>query len=102
MLLRGRRGFGEVKSLVSVLPVDLIRIFGSYVTRPENIVRWHWQEGDVAIWDNRATQHYAIADWGGQRRLMQRVTTVGIPAVGLDGYPSPSLQGDASRSYLEN
>ena len=44
--------------------VDLIRIFQSYVTRPENIVRWHWEEGDVAIWDNRATQHYAIADYG--------------------------------------
>ena len=44
--------------------VDLIRILQAYVTRPENIVRWHWQEGDVAIWDNRATQHYAIADYG--------------------------------------
>ncbi len=82
--------------------VDLIRIFQSYVTRPENIVRWHWQEGDVAIWDNRATQHYAIADYGDQRRRMQRVTTVGVPALGLDGRPSRSLQGDASRYYLEN
>jgi alpha-ketoglutarate-dependent taurine dioxygenase len=82
--------------------VDLIRIFQSYVTRPENVVRWHWQEGDVAIWDNRATQHYAIADYGDQRRRMQRVTTVGVPALGLDGRPSRSLQGDASRYYLEN
>jgi taurine dioxygenase len=81
--------------------VDLIRIFQSYVTRPENIVRWHWQEGDVAIWDNRATQHYAIADYGDQRRRMQRVTTAGIPAVGLDGRPSRSLKGDASLYYLE-
>jgi len=82
--------------------VDLIRIFQSYVTRPENIVRWHWQEGDVAIWDNRATQHYAIADYGDQRRRMQRVTTVGVPVEGLDGRPSRSLQGDASRYYLDN
>jgi taurine dioxygenase len=82
--------------------VDLIRIFQSYVTRPENIVRWHWREGDVAIWDNRATQHYAIADYGDQRRRMQRVTTAGIAAVGLDGRPSRSLQGDASRYYLES
>jgi alpha-ketoglutarate-dependent sulfate ester dioxygenase len=82
--------------------VDLIRIFQSYVTRPENIVRWHWHEGDVAIWDNRSTQHYAIADYGDQRRRMQRVTTVGIPAEGLDGRPSCSLQGDASRYYLES
>lgn len=62
--------------------VDLIRIFGSYVTRPENIVRWHWREGDVAIWDNRATQHYAIADYGDQRRRMQRVTTAGSSCSG--------------------
>ena len=81
--------------------VDLIRILQAYVTRPENIVRWHWQEGDVAIWDNRATQHYAIADYGDQRRRMQRVTTAGIPAVGLDGRKSRSLQGDAGRYYLE-
>jgi alpha-ketoglutarate-dependent sulfate ester dioxygenase len=81
--------------------VDLIRILQAYVTRPENIVRWHWREGDVAIWDNRATQHYAIADYGDQRRRMQRVTTAGIPAVGLDGRTSRALQGDASRYYLE-
>jgi taurine dioxygenase len=81
--------------------VDLIRIFQSYVTRPENIVRWNWRVGDVAVWDNRATQHYAIADYGDQRRRMQRVTTAGIAAVGRDGRPSRSLQGDASRYYLE-
>ena len=81
--------------------VDLIRILQAYVTRPENIVRWHWQEGDVAIWDNRATQHYAIADYADQRRRMQRVTTAGIPVVGLDGRVSEALQGDASRYYLE-
>ena len=60
---------------------------------PENIVRWHWQEGDVAIWDNRATQHYAIADYADQRRRMQRVTTAGIPVVGLDGRIEPGSPG---------
>jgi alpha-ketoglutarate-dependent sulfate ester dioxygenase len=75
---------------------DLIRIFQSYVTRPENVVRWTWQEGDVAIWDNRSTQHYAIYDYGDARRRMQRVTTAGTPVEGLDGRPSVSLQGDSS------
>jgi alpha-ketoglutarate-dependent sulfate ester dioxygenase len=79
--------------------VDLIRIFQSYVTRPENIVRWHWESGDVAIWDNRSTQHYAIADYGKQRRRMQRVTTAGAPVVGLDGRMSVALQGDATAYY---
>jgi alpha-ketoglutarate-dependent taurine dioxygenase len=76
--------------------VDLIRIFQSYVTRPENIVRWHWEEGDVAIWDNRSTQHYAIADYGDAPRRMQRVTTQGVPVSGLDGRPSVALQGDST------
>src|ERR1700722_1483430 len=76
--------------------VDLIRIFQSYVTRPENVVRWTWREGDVAIWDNRSTQHYAIYDYGEERRRMQRVTTAGTPIVGLDGRPSMSLQGDSA------
>lgn len=79
--------------------VDLIRILQSYVTRPENIVRWHWREGDVAVWDNRSTQHYAIYDYGREHRRMQRVTTAGVAAVGLDGLPSAALKGDASRYY---
>jgi taurine dioxygenase len=81
--------------------VDLIRMLQAYVTRPENIVRWHWQEGDVAIWDNRATQHYAIADYGNERRKMQRVTTAGLPVLGLNGVTSRALQGDASHYYHE-
>jgi len=76
--------------------VDLIRIFQSYVTRPENIVRWHWEVGDVAIWDNRSTQHYAIYDYGEDRRRMQRVTTQGTPIESLDGTPSRSHQGDSA------
>ena len=56
---------------------DLIRVLQDYVTRPENTVRWHWRVGDLAIWDNRATQHYAIADYGRERRRGERVTVAG-------------------------
>ncbi len=52
---------------------SLISIYQSYVTRLENTVRWQWTEGDVAIWDNLATQHYAIADYE-ERRIVRRVT----------------------------
>ena len=38
---------------------DLLRIFQSYVTRPENIVRVTWTPGDLVLFDNRITQHYA-------------------------------------------
>ena len=43
---------------------DLIRILQEYATRPEQTVRWQWRVDDLAIWDNRATQHYAIFDYG--------------------------------------
>lgn len=51
----------------------LYSVLQSYVTRLENTVRWKWSEGDVAIWDNLATQHYAIADYK-DHRVVRRVT----------------------------
>jgi alpha-ketoglutarate-dependent sulfate ester dioxygenase len=75
--------------------VDLIRIFQSSVTAPDHTVRWRWREGDVAIWDNRATEHYATSDYGKAHRKVQRVTTVGSVPIGIDGKPSRSLRGDA-------
>ncbi|MBW8725906.1 MAG: TauD/TfdA family dioxygenase [Inquilinus limosus] len=57
----------------------------AYVTRPENTVRWQWQAGDVAIWDNRATQHYAVNDYGDRRRVVRRATIAGDIPAALDG-----------------
>jgi taurine dioxygenase len=79
--------------------VDLIRTIQAYITRPENTVRWKWTAGDVVIWDNRSTQHYAVHDYGRQRRKVQRVTTGGEPTVGLDGSPGRSLKGDDTYYY---
>jgi taurine dioxygenase len=45
--------------------------------RPEFILRWQWQVDDVAFWDNRITQHYAVADYLPERRLMHRATVNG-------------------------
>ncbi|MGW6754360.1 TauD/TfdA dioxygenase family protein [Streptomyces sp. NPDC055006] len=44
---------------------------------PEYQVRLHWEPGTVAVWDNRATQHYAVSDYFPDRRVMERVTLVG-------------------------
>jgi len=44
---------------------------------PEYQCRWTWQAGDLAIWDNRATQHYATSDYHPQRRVMERITVIG-------------------------
>jgi alpha-ketoglutarate-dependent taurine dioxygenase len=86
--------------LSSAESADLLRVLQSYVTRLENTVRWRWQAGDVAFWDNRSTQHYALYDYAGQARRVQRVTLAGEVPVGLDGRQSVSVAGDLSR-YLE-
>jgi taurine dioxygenase len=68
--------------------VDSARLFDvlqDHVVRLENTVRWRWHAGDVAIWDNRATQHYAINDYGEQRRIMRRSTIAGDVPVSVDG-----------------
>ena len=77
--------------------VDILRTLQAYITRPENTVRWHWREGDVAIWDNRSTQHYAIYDYGKRHRQVQRVDNGRVTPVGLDGRESISIQGDATQ-----
>lgn len=69
----------------------LYDLLQNYVTRLENTVRWRWSEGDVAIWDNRSTQHYAIDDYGAQRRVVRRVTLAGEVPVGIDGQHSRAL-----------
>lgn len=63
----------------------LFDLFEAHITAPENTVRWSWQEGDVAIWDNRATMHYAVRDYGDQRRVVRRVVLDGEVPVGVDG-----------------
>ena len=45
--------------------------------QPEFQCRWRWRAGDLAIWDNRATHHYAIADYDDQPRTIHRVTLEG-------------------------
>lgn len=62
----------------------LLDIFQSHIAAPENTVRWSWREGDVAIWDNRATQHYAVNDYGDQRRVVHRATIDGDLPVSVD------------------
>jgi taurine dioxygenase len=48
-----------------------------HISRPEFTLRWSWQVNDIAFWDNRITQHYAVADYLPERRIMHRATVVG-------------------------
>jgi taurine dioxygenase len=45
--------------------------------RPENQVRFKWRPGSLAIWDNRAVQHYGVADYGNAQRQLVRIVARG-------------------------
>jgi taurine dioxygenase len=51
----------------------IINLLLDMINRPDHQVRLRWQPGTVAIWDNRSTQHYAVADYAQYRRMMHRV-----------------------------
>lgn len=73
---------------------DLLRTLMEYATKPEYTVRWRWQVGDLLVWDNQATMHYAVSDYGDQHRRGERVTVAGTTTAGVDGQPGVSVQGD--------
>jgi taurine dioxygenase len=73
----------------------LFNLLQARVTRLENTIRWTWEQGDVAMWDNRATQHYEVADFGDQRREVRRITVAGDVPMSVDGRRSVVRRGDA-------
>jgi taurine dioxygenase len=80
----GARGLfvnpGFTSHIVELEPAEsavLLDYLYRHSVRPEFTVRYHWSAGDVAFWDNRATQHSVVGDFGTQRRVIQRVTLRG-------------------------
>lgn len=55
----------------------LLRHLFAQAHTPEYQVRYRWAEGTVAFWDNRATQHYAVGDYGSHTRVAERVAILG-------------------------
>jgi taurine dioxygenase len=101
----GERGLfigGYVEGVLGMSPQEGMAILGilqTYVTRPENVFRWRWALGDVLIFDNRITQHYAPDDYDDQPRLLHRATVAGDVPVGVDGRKSYIIEGDAAPHY---
>ena len=55
----------------------LLAFLYSQAAIPEYQCRFHWSKNAVAFWDNRCTQHYAVADFYPQRRVVERITICG-------------------------
>jgi taurine dioxygenase len=59
----------------------LLRFLFEHMSAPEFQVRWRWSAGTLAMWDNRWTQHCALADYFPAHRLVRRATIIGEPPV---------------------
>jgi alpha-ketoglutarate-dependent taurine dioxygenase len=84
-------GLGSTES------ATLFNLLQARVTKLENTIRWSWLPGDLAVWDNRATQHYAVADYDDQYRRLTRVTLAGDIPIDIHGQRSRAIVGDASQ-----
>lgn len=87
-----------LKSIVGMSPREsakILEILWEHVIRPEYTVRFKWNPGDIAFWDNRSTAHLAPRDifQSDFDRQLYRITLVGQPLVGVDGQKSRSIEG---------
>ena len=67
---------------------NLLKLLYEHSTQPEFVLRHRWRSGDVLLWDNRATMHYATDDYGTAERKMRRVTIRGTKPFGVSGSES--------------
>ncbi|MGI9611272.1 MAG: TauD/TfdA dioxygenase family protein, partial [Acidimicrobiales bacterium] len=57
--------------------LPLIEYLYEHSPSPDRTYRHRWTEGDVVMWDNRCTMHYAVHDYGEQRRMLHRISIAG-------------------------
>jgi taurine dioxygenase len=93
-----------LKSVVGLHPREsqqLLELLWEHAVRPEYTVRFRWQPGDIAFWDNRSTCHLAPRDifQSDADRQLYRVTLVGDIPVGTDGARSTAIEGDPVLAY---
>ena len=62
------------EKIVGVSPHEsecLLAMLWKHAQSPEFTMRWRWRIGDLALWDNRSFQHYAVRDYRGDRVLQK-------------------------------
>ena len=88
-----------LKSIVGLMPREseqMLELLWEHAIRPEFTVRFKWEPGSLAFWDNRSTAHLAPRDIFATDfdRQFYRITLMGDTPVGVDGKTSVSLEGD--------
>lgn len=63
----------------------VLKVFFDHLLQPEHTVRYRWSVGDIAIWDNRNTLHYAVDDYDDQVRIVHTCGVAGDRPYGVDG-----------------
>ena len=81
--VRGIDGLSDTESR------DVLRLLQAHVTRPEHVLRWSWKPGQLLVFDNRITQHYAIDNYDDQPRQLSRVTVAGDVPVSVERRAQP-------------
>ena len=89
---------GFTNHIVDLAPREsqaILDLLYAELTRPEYTVRFRWEPGSLAFWDNRATAHLAPRDYEhlGKQRTLHRVTLIGDVPVGPDGRESELVEG---------
>ena len=78
--------------------LPILQYLYRHQTRPEFTCRFRWRVGSIALWDNRCTQHNAINDYQGYRRLMHRITLAGDHPRGITAPTAQPLTTSSSDS----
>lgn len=96
-----------LKRITGVTPSEsqhLLELLWEHVTRPEYTVRFRWQPGSIAFWDNRTTSHLAPRDIYSLDfdRQLYRITLRGDVPMGVDGRISTAIEGEPFEAYSEH
>ncbi|MFI2367711.1 TauD/TfdA dioxygenase family protein [Streptomyces sp. NPDC018833] len=88
-------GFTELESR------HLLELLFQHMTSAEYTVRFRWEPGSMAFWDNRSTCHFAPTDFAhlDVDRVMHRVTVLGEPAKGPTGFVSQLVEGEPMQAW---
>jgi len=57
----------------------LLGLLFEHMKSPELMTRWRWRPNDVALWDNRTVQHFAVPDYEGPRVMQRFVVDGDVP-----------------------